>query len=121
MINALSAFDALSQESRLRIFRLLVQRGPEGLQAGKIGKTLGIPHNTLSFHLSHMSNASLVKANRKGRSIIYSADFKFIRSLICYMVKNCCNTEFASMREDTRKGTSIIEFINCCPSEKEKP
>jgi len=58
--NSLKIFDTLSQESRLRVFRLLVQAGPEGLSAGAIGDELGILHNTLSFHLSHLSNAGIV-------------------------------------------------------------
>ena len=62
---ALIAFDALSQETRLRVFRLLVEHGTQGLAAGEIGEKMGIPHNTLSFHLSHMSHAGLVESRRR--------------------------------------------------------
>ena len=67
---AIVAFDALSQETRLRVFRLLVQHGPTGTPAGTLSEELGVPHNTLSFHLAHMSNAGLVLSRREGRSII---------------------------------------------------
>lgn len=118
---ALIAFDALSQETRLRVFRLLVEQGPEGLPAGKIGEVLGTPHNTLSFHLNHMSNAELIVSKRKGRSIIYSANFKFFTDLIKYMVEDCCRVDFANIRTDIKKGSSIIELMSCCqPHQKEK-
>ena len=64
---AVIAFDALSQDTRLRVFRLLVEYGPEGTPAGTISETLDVPHNTLSFHLSHMSNAGLILSRREGR------------------------------------------------------
>lgn len=111
---ALIAFDALSQETRLRVFRLLVENGPDGVPAGKIGETLGIPHNTLSFHLNHMSNADLVVSRREGRSIIYSANFDFFTGLIRFMIEDCCRVEFANIRNDKKKGTSVIELMNCC-------
>lgn len=117
---AIIAFDALSQETRLRVFRLLVEQGPEGMPAGAIGERLGVPHNTLSFHLSHMSNAGLVQSRREGRSIIYSTDFAFFTDLIRYMVEDCCRTDFASIRKDKKSGASIIELMNCCPPKKEK-
>jgi DNA-binding transcriptional ArsR family regulator len=118
---AIIAFDALSQETRLRVFRWLVEQGTEGSPAGAIGEKLGIPHNTLSFHLSHMSNAGLLLSRREGRSIIYSANFDFFGDLIRYMVKDCCRDEFASIRDDKKRGCSVIELSNCCsPTKKEK-
>jgi ArsR family transcriptional regulator len=111
---ALSAFDALSQETRLRVFRLLVEYGPEGAPAGTLSEALAIPHNTLSFHLSHMSNAGLVVSRREGRSIIYSANFEFFTNLIRYMVKDCCREDMASIRDNKKKNCSIIELSNCC-------
>lgn len=111
---ALIAFDALSQETRLRVFRFLVECGPDGVPAGKISETLGLPHNTLSFHLSHMSNADLVLSRREGRSIIYSANFEFFTDLIRFMVEDCCRVEFANIRTDKKKGSSVIELMNCC-------
>ncbi len=117
---ALIAFDALSQETRLRVFRLLVEEGTEGAAAGTLSEKLGIPHNTLSFHLSHMSNASLVLSRREGRSIIYSANFDFFTGLIRYMVEDCCNVEFASIRSDKKSGRSVIELANCCQPKGKK-
>lgn len=118
---ALAAFDALSQETRLRVFRLLVEHGRDGAPAGALRETLDIPHNTLSFHLSQMSHAGLVVSRREGRSIIYMANFEFFTDLIRYMVKDCCRMEFASIREDKKRGCSVIEMPTCCtPSRKEK-
>lgn len=76
---ALAAFSTLSQETRLRVFRLLVEYGPAGSPAGKLSTSLQIPHNTLSFHLSHMRHAGLVLSRREGRSVIYSANFEFFQ------------------------------------------
>jgi ArsR family transcriptional regulator, arsenate/arsenite/antimonite-responsive transcriptional repressor len=116
---ALAAFDALSQETRLRVFRLLVEYGRSGVPAGTLSESLKIPHNTLSFHLSHMSNAGLVMARRQGRSVIYTANFDFFSGLIRYMVEDCCRAEFASIRNDKKRGCSIIELSTCCqPKEK---
>ncbi len=112
---ALIAFDALSQETRLLVFRLLVECGTEGSPAGKIGEKLGIPHNTLSFHLSHMSNANLVLSRKVGRSVIYTANFAFFTSLIRFMVEDCCRVEFASVRTGKQKGAAVIELSPCCP------
>ncbi|MDE1153719.1 MAG: metalloregulator ArsR/SmtB family transcription factor [Micavibrio sp.] len=118
---AIIAFDALSQETRLKVFRLLVEHGTEGAAAGTLSDKLGVPANTLSFHLSHMSNSGLVLSKREGRSIIYTANFEFFSGLIRYMVEDCCSVEFASIRDDKKKGCSVIELSNCCaPTKKEK-
>lgn len=115
------AFDALSQETRLKVFRLLVEHGTEGVPAGTLSDKLGVPSNTLSFHLSHMSNAGLVLSRREGRSIIYRANFDLFTGLIRYMVEDCCSVEFASIRNDKARGCSVIELSNCCaPAKREK-
>jgi len=111
---ALIMFDALSQETRLKAFRLLVKAGPSGLPAGSLSEALGIPHNTMSFHLSHLSNAGIISSSKQGRSVIYSANFDATRDLISFMVEDCCNSEFANIREDKKAGCSIIELSNCC-------
>lgn len=117
--NAIIIFDALSQETRLRAFRLLVEAGPEGLPAGALSAELGTPHNTMSFHLSHLSNAGIVTSRREGRSMIYAANFEAMRGLIGFMVKDCCSADFASISEDKKTGSSIIKLSNCCePSNK---
>lgn len=107
-------FDALSQETRLGVFRLLVRAGPDGLPAGALSEELGTPHNTMSFHLNHLSNAGIINSRREGRSVIYSPNFEAVRDLIGFMVKDCCSVEFASIREDKKKGCSIIELADCC-------
>lgn len=118
---ALIAFDALSQETRLKVFRLLVEYGPEGAPAGTLSERLEVPHNSLSFHLNHMSNADLVLSRREGRSIIYSANFDLMTDLIRFMVEDCCSVEFASIKKGKKGGKSVIELSNCCqPSTKRK-
>ncbi len=111
---AVLAFGALSQETRLQVFRLLVEHGPDGTPAGTLSASLGIPHNTLSFHLSHMSNAGLILSRREGRSIIYSANFEFFTDLIRYMVEDCCREDMASIRDHKTKNCSIIELSKFC-------
>jgi ArsR family transcriptional regulator len=86
----ISALGALAQETRLDIFRLLVQKGPEGLPAGEIGSRLGQPSPTLSFHLNQLKFAGLVSSRRESRSIIYTANFKMMTNLLGYLTENCC-------------------------------
>lgn len=111
---ALIIFDALSQETRLSAFRLLVKAGTGGLPAGALSEKLGTPHNTMSFHLNHLSNAGIVSSRREGRSVIYSANFAEMGDLIGFLVKDCCNQDFANIKEDKKKGCSIIELATCC-------
>lgn len=111
---AVVLFDALSQETRLKAFRLLVKAGQQGLPAGALSEKLGTPHNTLSFHLNHLSNAGIINSRREGRSIIYFANYDVVHGLISFMVKDCCSDDFASIQEDKRSGCSIIELTNCC-------
>lgn len=117
---ALIAFDALSQETRLRVFRLLVEHGHEGVAAGMLSEALCVPHNTLSFHLNHMSHAKLVVSRKEGRSVIYNANFEFFTELIRFMVEDCCRVEFASIRDGKGKGISVIELMNCCQPKGKK-
>ena len=81
---------ALAQESRLSIFRKLVEAGPQGLSAGDISSELGIPPPTLSFHLKDLSQAGLVESQRNGRSILYRASYTSMNQLIDYLKQNCC-------------------------------
>lgn len=87
---ALDALGALAQDSRLQVFRLLVQRGPQGLPAGRIAERLGIPPATLSFHLGQLGQAGLVASRREGRSIIYAADYQGMDRLMAFLYENCC-------------------------------
>ncbi len=91
----ISALSALAQESRLAIFRLLVQVGPQGLPAGRIGEALDLPPATLSFHLKELSHAGLLDSRQEGRSIIYTPDFDRMSELLAYLVEDCCNGDVA--------------------------
>ncbi len=87
---ALTALSGLAHETRLDIFRLLVEAGPEGMPAGQIGERLGLPPATLSFHLNHLKHAGLIARRRNGRSLIYSADYVAMDGLVAYLTENCC-------------------------------
>ncbi len=87
---AVEALAALAQESRLSIFRLLVQAGNEGVAAGALGEKLGIPGATLSFHLKTLTHARLVKSRTEGRFVIYSANYAEMDKLIAYLTEHCC-------------------------------
>ncbi|MFC4160289.1 ArsR/SmtB family transcription factor [Chitinimonas lacunae] len=87
---AVSLLTALAQESRLAVFRLLVEQGPDGLAAGKIGEHMGIPAATLSFHLKELSHAGLVQSRQEGRFVFYSANYAAISSLLAFLTENCC-------------------------------
>jgi len=90
MIAALAALGALAQESRLQVFRVLVQAGPNGRAAGEIAEELGLPGPTLSFHLAQLKGAELVRCRREGRSLIYFADYEAMSRLVAYLLENCC-------------------------------
>jgi DNA-binding transcriptional ArsR family regulator len=86
----LSSLAALAQETRLDVFRALVQAGPEGLPAGAIGSVLGIPSATLSFHLKELKGSGLIQCERQGTSRIYSPNFSAVNDLIAFLTANCC-------------------------------
>lgn len=88
---ALAAFGALSQETRLRIVRLLVTAGPDGLPAGAIGEAMdGASSSRMSFHLSQLEQAGLVTSRREGRSILYSAAYPVLSNLVQFLMRDCC-------------------------------
>ena len=87
---AVRALSALAQETRLAIYRMLVEHGPAGLAAGKIGDALKLAPATLSFHLRELSHAGLVCARQQGRFIYYSADFTAMNGLLGYLADTCC-------------------------------
>jgi len=89
-LSVVAALGALAQETRLDIFRLLVQRGPEGMPAGEIGERLGQPSPTMSFHLNQLRFAGLINSRRESRSIIYTANYRTMTDLISYLTENCC-------------------------------
>lgn len=88
---AIQALSALAQESRLAIFRLLVQAGPEGMAAGAIGEKLDLPPATLSFHLAGLTRAGLAHGRQDGRFILYSANFDNMNALVGFLTENCCS------------------------------
>lgn len=95
-IDALAALAALAQESRLDVFRLLVQAGGDGMPAGQIGERLGLPSATLSFHLNHLKQSALVKCRRESRSLIYTAEYGTMNALLAYLTENCCQGDPAA-------------------------
>jgi len=88
--SVLAALGALAQETRLDIFRLLIQAGPDGLPAGHIGERLGLPSATLAFHLKELKAAGLATVTRNGRSLIYAAAYPTMNDLLAYLMENCC-------------------------------
>lgn len=104
----IQALAALAQESRLEIFRLLVEKGPAGLMMGAIGDTLQLPHATLSFHLDKLRQAGLVNHKREGRSVIYSTNYEALVGAIRYLTENCCNDSDMTCRIE------IKDQETCC-------
>jgi DNA-binding transcriptional ArsR family regulator len=92
---AVVALEALAQDSRLGIFRLLVEAGREGLPAGRIAERMRLPGPTLSFHLAQLKRAGLISCRREGTSLIYSAEFDAMNSLVGFMTENCCGGDAA--------------------------
>lgn len=87
---AVSAFAALSQDTRLGIVRLLVKAGPKGIAAGEVADEIGVSASNLSFHLKELQQAGLVSARREARSIIYAANYDALRGLIGFLMRDCC-------------------------------
>lgn len=113
----MKALSALAQETRLSIFRLLVEAGLEGVAAGRISERLQVPAATLSFHLKELTHARLVSARQEGRFIYYSADFEQMAALMSFLTHNCCR----GMPEEC---LTVMETAlgKCCPSPpKRKP
>lgn len=102
------ALSALAQEHRLAAFRFLVQAGDQGVAAGVLAENLDVPPSSMSFHLAQLANAGLVTQRRESRSIIYSADYAAMNSLMDYLTENCCG------------GISCSEDAACLPSPQRK-
>jgi DNA-binding transcriptional ArsR family regulator len=103
---ALAALAGLAQASRLDIFRLLVEQGPEGMPAGVIAERLRMPGPTLSFHLKELAHAGLVAGRQAGRFIYYTANFASVNALVDYLTENCC------------RGAGCV--VGCVPSPQRK-
>jgi len=89
----IKALAALAQPSRLQIFRLLVVKGGDGLTHALIAETLGLPANTLSFHLKELMNADLISQERSGRNLIYRAQYDRMNAVLTFLSQNCCQGE----------------------------
>ena len=88
---SVAILSALAQPTRLEVFRTLVRNEPKGLPAGEIARQLDVPHNTMSTHLAILEKAGLLTSQRFSRSIIYRVDLSSVRSLVVYLLKDCCN------------------------------
>ena len=102
MTRIVDALAALAQETRLKVYRLLVEAGNGGLPAGRIGEELELPPATLSFHLAHLARTGLVKSRQEGRFIIYSADYENMDQVIGYLTENCCGSGSCAPRPLTK-------------------
>lgn len=87
---AVASLSALAHAHRLGAYRLLVEAGPVGLNAGTLAARLALPSSSLTFHLQHLHRAGLVTQTRRGRELIYAADFEVMRALVDYLTENCC-------------------------------
>jgi DNA-binding transcriptional ArsR family regulator len=91
----IDALGALAHETRLEVYRMLVQKGPEGIPAGVIAERLGLPPSSLTFHLQQLLHAGLVTQRRLSRQIIYAADYAAMNSVLGFLTQNCCGGETA--------------------------
>lgn len=91
----IGALGALAHNTRLEVFRMLVQKGPEGIPAGTIAEKLGIPPSSLTFHLQQLLRAGLVSQRRLSRQVIYAADYAAMNGLVAFLTENCCGQEAA--------------------------
>lgn len=98
--HAVDALGALAHEHRLSVYRMLVERGPDGMAAGAIAGRLGIPASSLTFHLQHLLRAGLATQRRLGRQLIYAADFGVMNSLVGFLTENCCGRGVAACLPD---------------------
>jgi ArsR family transcriptional regulator len=100
---AIAALGALAHETRLAVYRLLVQRGPDGLSAGTIAQALELSPSSLTFHLQQLTHAGLITQRRLSRQLIYAADFTVMNGLMGYLTENCCG------------GGAALQVPVCCP------
>lgn len=107
--SAIAVFAALSQSTRLEVFRLLMEHEPDGLPAGEIARRLDVPQNTMSTHLSILTRAGLIEAERQSRSIVYRAVIDRVREIASFLVQDCCGGR-PELCEPL-----VAEFTPCCP------
>jgi DNA-binding transcriptional ArsR family regulator len=109
--DAVRSLSALAQETRLSVYRLLVQQGPSGMAAGEIAAALDLAPATLSFHLKELTHAGLVTARQQGRFVFYSADFAAMNALLAFLTENCCAADARTCRSAPA----------CAPAHRTKP
>jgi len=107
-LQIVDALYSLAQDSRLAIFRVLVQAGPDGLIAGKIGEAVGIAPSSVSFHMKELVSANMVASRSEGRFVIYTANFDAMNELIVFLTENCCG------------GNECVPNVNCKPEKRKK-
>jgi DNA-binding transcriptional ArsR family regulator len=107
-LNVVKALYALAQDSRLAIFSVLVQAGPEGLAAGMIGAAVGISPSSVSFHMKQLTGANIVSSRTEGRFVIYAANFAAMNELMAFLTRNCCG------------GKPCLPNRNCKPVKRKK-
>ncbi len=119
-LNAAELLAALGHESRLAIFRLLVEAGPQGLYASAIGERLGMAPATLSFHLAHLTRVGLISGERESRFIHYSANYATMDDLIAFLTANCCQGE-SCLPKTTCCNTTEKRRTHLAPNEEPQP
>jgi ArsR family transcriptional regulator len=108
--DVIAGLASLAQETRLDVFRLLVQSGPDGIPAGQIAERLGLPGATLSFHLNHLKHAGLVTFRRESRSLIYMAEYSAMNELLGYLTENCCQGDSAGCNVISCDSTALVSI-----------
>jgi ArsR family transcriptional regulator len=101
--DAVEALAALAHEHRLKVYRMLVEAGPDGLNAGAIAQKLKLPPSSLTFHLQHLHRAELITQQRNSRQLIYAADFAIMNALVDYLTENCCAGSAAACEAAPKK------------------
>lgn len=112
-LNVLTALAAIAHAARLRVFRALVVAGQEGLTPGALAASLGLPGNTLSFHLKALSHAELVHAERRGRYLIYRADYARMRGLMGYLSAHCCEGRPCGLELSAEPAAECVDPCAC--------
>lgn len=108
ILEIVKALGAIAHESRLEVFRLLIQAGPSGLAAGKLAELTGLAPSSLSFHLKELALADMVSSKQEGRFVIYSAKYETMDTVLAYLTANCCG------------GNPCTPVTACCPPTKKK-
>lgn len=117
-LTAVAALAALAQESRLKVFRLLVRAGPSGIAAGDIARTIAVPANTMSAHLATLTRAGLIRSRKESRSVIYAVDLEGTRALLSFLLEDCCRgrPDLCAPLIEATLATCCSAPAECCPA-----